>query len=47
MIHILIYPVILLSKFSVINSLDTSEATGLDCIGPKIIKLAVNNVSLQ
>ena len=28
--------------FSVIYSLDTSKATGLDGIGPKVIKLAAN-----
>lgn len=31
--------------FSVINSLDASKATGLDGIGPKIIKLAANCLS--
>ena len=31
--------------FSVINAIDTSKATGLDCIGPKIIKLAANRLS--
>ena len=31
--------------FSVINAIDTSKATGLDCIGMKIIKLAANCLS--